>query len=250
MLVVLLGGLALAFVAAYAYHLLLSCRRKGEAPVHWSWLPILGSSIQFGTQPQRLLEQCRDKYGDTFVLIVAGKRMTFVLNPHDASLVTARSKDLDFGQFRIGVSWTAFMLPLTTTEDEKFTAVTREHLYSPTEFVYLSKTFASLMPKMMTGLVSKEPCTMPLFDFVSKSVFFAASTAIFGPRDWAAVENAFHRFDAWFHYLAMGLPLKYCAPAKAAYKEFAKACLPGKGTATPMLQLQCLLPDIHCSFFL
>ena len=106
-------GNATAAVAASAsaltagvvlYHAHLSRRRKGEPPVRWSWLPVLGYALEMGNRPLELLSECADKFGEIFGMVVAGNRMFIISDPHSYHLVFTKNKDLSWEEFHRSVS--------------------------------------------------------------------------------------------------------------------------------------------------
>lgn len=64
-------------------------------PVVFHWLPLVGSTIQYGMDPYKFFRDCRAKYGDCFTFILLGKPTTvflgskgndFILNGRHADL--------------------------------------------------------------------------------------------------------------------------------------------------------------------
>ena len=90
-------------VSLFAYHLHLSRRKKGEPPVRWSWLPVLGYALEMGNRPLELLSECAAKYGEIFGLVVAGNRMFIIADPHSYQLIFTKNKDLSSAEFHESV---------------------------------------------------------------------------------------------------------------------------------------------------
>lgn len=86
------------------YHAHLSRRRKGEPPVRWSWLPVLGYALEMGNRPLELLSECAEKFGEIFGMVVAGNRMFIICDPHSYSLVFTKNKDFSWEEFHKSVS--------------------------------------------------------------------------------------------------------------------------------------------------
>lgn len=57
-------------------------RRPGEPPLVRTWLPWLGAAWSFGLGAPDFLARCQRRYGDVFTVLIAGRRMTFVLDAH------------------------------------------------------------------------------------------------------------------------------------------------------------------------
>lgn len=85
--------------AVYSYHWYLSYQRSGEAPVNWSWIPILGSAIELGTMPLDFLSESADKNKDIFGMVVAGNRMFIISDPHSQHVILRPPKTLSFVEF-------------------------------------------------------------------------------------------------------------------------------------------------------
>ncbi len=81
------------------YHVSLSIQRKGEAPVRWSWLPLLGFAIEMGSRPIELLQESGDMLGEIFGLVVAGNRMIFINDCHSNNVILKPSKDFSWEEF-------------------------------------------------------------------------------------------------------------------------------------------------------
>ena len=89
--------------AIWAYHLNLSLKRKGEVPIVWSWIPILGSAIEFGSRPSEFQEECAQKNEDIFGIVIAGQRMFIITDPHSGNVVLKPTKDLTWEVFQNAV---------------------------------------------------------------------------------------------------------------------------------------------------
>ena len=95
-------------VSLFAYHLHLSRRKKGEPPVRWSWLPVLGYALEMGNRPLELLSECAAKYGEIFGLVVAGNRLFIIADPHSYQLIFTKNKDLSSSEFHTSVTTNMF----------------------------------------------------------------------------------------------------------------------------------------------
>ena len=85
--------------AIYSYHLHLSTKRSGEAPINWSWLPILGDAIELGTRPLEFLAESSAKNEDIFGIVVAGQRMFIISDPHSSHLILKPTKSFSWEEF-------------------------------------------------------------------------------------------------------------------------------------------------------
>jgi hypothetical protein len=102
-------GLVAASVAAasisaiYVYHLHLSIQRKGEAPIIWSWLPVLGNAIDLGSRPLEFLSECSEEHPEVFGMVVAGNRMFVVADVFSCNLILKPPKCLTWEEFHHAV---------------------------------------------------------------------------------------------------------------------------------------------------
>ncbi|KIW69243.1 hypothetical protein PV04_05130 [Phialophora macrospora] len=54
-------------------------RDPQRPPVVWHWLPLVGSTVQYGQDPYRFFFSCREKYGDVFTFGLLGMKVTVYL---------------------------------------------------------------------------------------------------------------------------------------------------------------------------
>ena len=95
----LVALVAITGTAIMYWHTQMSIRRKGEAPVRWSWIPFLGWAIEMGMRPIELLQESADKFGEIFGLVVAGSRMFIINDCHSATILFRATKDLSWEEF-------------------------------------------------------------------------------------------------------------------------------------------------------
>ncbi|EEH10950.1 cytochrome P450 sterol 14 alpha-demethylase [Histoplasma capsulatum G186AR] len=73
----------LAFVAAVTlnlvYQLLFRFLNKTRPPLVFHWIPFLGSTIRYGTDPYKFFFSCRQKHGDIFTFVLLGRPTTVYL---------------------------------------------------------------------------------------------------------------------------------------------------------------------------
>lgn len=79
-------------------------RRKGEPPLITGWLPFIGVTLDYASNPLGFLRETQKKYGNVFTCKIAGKYFTFVTDPFSFSIVMRQSKNLDFQKFAVGFS--------------------------------------------------------------------------------------------------------------------------------------------------
>ncbi|KAG9278243.1 25-hydroxycholesterol 7-alpha-hydroxylase-like [Astyanax mexicanus] len=111
----MLGSLLTAFLGfaslAFLHLLLRRRRREGEPPLIKGWIPFLGKALEFRKDSYQFLQRLQEKHGDVFTVLIAGKYMTFVMNPLLYPAVIKQGKQLDFHEFSDAAASTTFGYP-------------------------------------------------------------------------------------------------------------------------------------------
>ncbi|KAF4087918.1 hypothetical protein AMELA_G00077140 [Ameiurus melas] len=90
-------------------------RREGEPPLIKGWIPFLGKALEFRNDSYKFLQQLQKCHGDVFTVLIAGKYMTFVMNPLLYPAVIKQGKQLDFHKFSDAAASTTFGFPAVNT---------------------------------------------------------------------------------------------------------------------------------------
>ncbi|XP_071368214.1 cytochrome P450 7B1 [Centroberyx affinis] len=107
LLLVLLG-----FLSCYLLYLHYGRKRRdGEPPLIKGWIPFLGKALEFGKDAHKFLEKHRKQYGDIFTVQIAGKYMTFIMNPLLYPYIIKHGRQLDFHEFSNQVAPKTFGYP-------------------------------------------------------------------------------------------------------------------------------------------
>lgn len=186
-------------------------QRPGEPPLLPGSLPFLGAAREFGTDLPALLTAARRQHGDVFTLVVAGKRLTFVLDPLDFPEVLRRVDDLGFDEIGGDISRQAFG-NTRASETPEVRLATHENYAAHLKTAHLaplSTGFGARIDPLITALATPDFTPRSLFDMVESAVFHAGTDALFGAgvADPAALAT-FRRFDAVFQLLAAGVPAR------------------------------------------
>lgn len=192
--------------------------RSGEPPLIPGPLPWLGSALEFGRDLGALLERTRREHGDVFTLVVAGKRMTFVLDPLDFPEVLRRAEDLSFSEIAGDISVQAFGHSRAVEAPallEEIHGLYSGHL-KRARLGPLSDGFAARMDAVLAAATPAQAMTRSLFDLVGECVFTAGTDALFGTGTADATARAlFDRFDAAFPLLVAGVPARLLGVLRA-----------------------------------
>uniref|UniRef100_A0A8C0PNK5 Prostacyclin synthase n=1 Tax=Canis lupus familiaris TaxID=9615 RepID=A0A8C0PNK5_CANLF len=119
-------ALLLGLLAALLLLLLLLSRRRtrrpGEPPLDLGSIPWLGHALEFGKDAASFLTRMKKKHGDIFTVLVGGRYVTVLLDPHsyDAVVWEPHSK-LDFHAYAVFLMERIFdvQLPHYSPSDEK-----------------------------------------------------------------------------------------------------------------------------------
>lgn len=86
-------------------------RRNGEPPLIKGWIPFIGKALEFGKDAHKFLEEHKKKFGDVFTVQIAGKYMTFIMDPLLYPSIIKQGKQLDFHEFSNKVAPYTFGYP-------------------------------------------------------------------------------------------------------------------------------------------
>ncbi|XP_062843928.1 cytochrome P450 7B1 [Trichomycterus rosablanca] len=91
-------------------------RRDGEPPLIQGWIPFLGKALDFRKDSFKFLQELQKRHGDVFTVLIAGKYMTFVMDPLLYPAVIKHGKQLDFHEFSDAAASRTFGYPLVRAE--------------------------------------------------------------------------------------------------------------------------------------
>ncbi|XP_016831098.1 prostacyclin synthase [Cricetulus griseus] len=101
------AGLSLTF------RLSRSSRRPGEPPLDLGSIPWLGHALEFGRDAASFLTRMKEKHGDIFTVLVGGRYVTVLLDPHSYDTVVWEPRTrLDFHPYAIFLMERIFDLQL------------------------------------------------------------------------------------------------------------------------------------------
>ncbi|XP_032078331.1 cytochrome P450 7B1 [Thamnophis elegans] len=226
-------GLALATALAFGAFCAFGRRKRhpGEPPLINGWIPFLGEALNYRKNATDFLLTLSKKHGDIFTVHMAGKYITFIINPLQYPIVTKSSKYLEFSELADQISSQAFDHPPTI--NEKYPDL-NEHIHRNYQHL-VGKSLDTLSDNMMRNLqivfktkfsqlVDWEMVKMHKFCF---SIIFEASFKTFFGRDpynddynvTDEIGEKFLKFDANFSYLALNIPITLLGPTKKIRKE-------------------------------
>ncbi|XP_063155409.1 cytochrome P450 7B1 [Candoia aspera] len=239
-----LGAFGLALATALVLGALCTFGRRkrqaGEPPLINGWIPFLGKALNFRTNTTDFLLSLNKKYGDIFTIHMAGKYITFIMNPLQYHVMSKNSKYLEFRELADRISSQAFDHPRIRNED---CPDLNEHLHRNYQYL-LGKSLDTLSNNMMNNLrnifeskfsqmVDWE--TGKMYKFCFSIIFEASFKTLYGREphnDGYSVTDAigekFLKFDANFSYLALNTPIQLLGATKRIRREIIHFLSPKK----------------------
>jgi cytochrome P450 len=220
-------------------------RRPGEPPLVRSRLPFLGHALDMGRDLTALLRACQREHGDVFTLLVAGRRMHFVVDPFSFPLVLKAQDNLSFHEIGDEIGTRAFgytSLPPGADADALQGAYA-EHLKNAALGPLTARMEERLRVAFdrFTGDGWRDE---GLFDFCSRVIFAAGMETLFG--EGVADDDAladFQRLDKWFPLLVAGVPVAALPGVVRARDRLMQRVDPMRGDASAFIRARDLLLD-------
>ncbi|KAM3866259.1 cytochrome P450 7B1 [Diretmus argenteus] len=220
--------------------------RDGEPPLVTGWVPFLGKALEFGKDTFTFLEEHKKKYGDIFTVQIAGKYMTFIMNPVLYPHIIRHGRQLDFHEFSYKVAPLAFGYePLLCGKFPGMAAQIRRSYQ-----LLQGDELTSLMHSMMGNLTrvfqqdylgegrgkdTEEGCWKMggMYEFCNSVMFEATFLTMYGRpadasrhREMSALREHFVKFDAVFPLLIAQIPIWLLGRTKEIREKLVKNFLP------------------------
>lgn len=223
-------------------------RRDHEPPLITGWVPFLGKALEFGKDAHTFLAAHKEKYGEIFTVLIAGKYMTFIMNPLLYPYVIKHGKQLDFHEFSDQVAPVTFGYPPVRSGkfpgmDEQiqrsFRLLQGENLTSLTESMMgnLMLVFRQdhLKETEVRGNEHGSWRTESMYQFCSSVMFEATFLTIYGQPKYASrhsgmstLREQFVKFDNMFPLLIAQIPISLLGWTKSIREELINYFLPQK----------------------
>lgn len=206
-------------------------RRTGEPPLVRGDLPFFGHARAFGVDLGAHLKALQREHGDVFTLLVAGRRMTFILDPHSYPHLLRAQQDLSFTEISDDILPRAFGISIEAAN--RVTHAEVDAFYDHLKGGELDVLRARTKERLAVALTRESTAQWrdrSLYEFVARVVFTAGMEALFG--DGAADDDmfaAFERYDRWFPLIIAGVPIALLPGARAGRERIA-ALLDGLGS--------------------
>ncbi|TMS09462.1 25-hydroxycholesterol 7-alpha-hydroxylase [Larimichthys crocea] len=238
LLLLLLGLLSLIVCVLRGRH-----RREDEPPLIKGWIPFIGKALEFGRDAHTFLKEHRNKFGDIFTVHIAGKYMTFIMDPFMYPNIIKHGRQLDFHQFSDKVAPSTFGYPplvnrklpgLHTEMFRTFQLLQGDNLGPLTE-----STMGNLMLVFRqdhigeTQSAEKGWLSGSMYEFCNSVMFEATFLTIYGKpasasrhSEMGGLRADFLRFDNMFPLLIAQVPIRLLRQTKASRDKMINYFLP------------------------
>ncbi|XP_066537209.1 cytochrome P450 7A1 [Hoplias malabaricus] len=240
-------------VAGFFLLLLKKCgaprrRQQGEPYLVKGWLPFFGVMLDYAKNPLSFLRATQQKYGDIFTCQIAGKYITFVMDPFSFSSVMRQGRNLDFHEFAMGFSHRVF-------GHADFTSPLYRECYWEVHSIFtqtlqgqplqhITETMLDNMQTVVRQCLPSENSWKEegLQCFTNRIMFEAGYLTLFGKKNgfvqvdskgavgicMQKAKQDFLKFDQAFPLLAAGVPISLCLHALWAREALAEKLLHGE----------------------
>jgi cytochrome P450 len=194
--------------------------RAGEPPLVRGRVPFVGCAVAFGRDAPAFLSACRARHGDVFTLLVAGRRMTFVLDPHAVPAVL-QQEGLAFTELAFELSARIFGHPPVWADAvPEILRITKDHLKGEALAELSARTRERI--DAMLSAPRAGGTVHGLRDFVDQVLFVAGADTLYGEGfSTPEVVADFARFDRAFPLLAAGVPAALLPGVRSARERLA-----------------------------
>ncbi|KAK1213945.1 CP7B1 protein, partial [Pygoscelis papua] len=206
-------------------------RKTGEPPLINGWIPYLGKALIFRKDAFKFLLDQQKKLGDIFTVHIAGRYITFIMDPFQYVYVIRNSKQLEFHEFADKMASKTFDYPALSKG--KFPDL-KENLHRIYQYLQ-GKPLDIISDHMMKNLqdVFEWKCsqatdweTEKMYKFCCSVMFEASFVTLYGRVPAAdghkvisEIRDKFIKFDASFPYLAANIPIELLGATKKVRKE-------------------------------
>ncbi|XP_028329396.1 25-hydroxycholesterol 7-alpha-hydroxylase [Gouania willdenowi] len=206
-------------------------RREDEPPLIKGWIPFIGKALEFGKNANTFLEEHKKKFGDVFTVLIAGKYMTFIMNPLLYPNVIKQGRQLDFHEFSEKVAPVTFGYPPVI--NQRFPGLKEQ----------ISRSFQLLQGDNLTLLTESMMSNLMLlfrqdhmgqegwrsgsmYEFCYSVMFEATFLTMYGRppsasrhRGMSTLKEDFLKFDNMFPLLIAQIPIWLLGQTKAIRKK-------------------------------
>uniref|UniRef100_A0A8D0HRT6 Cytochrome P450 family 7 subfamily B member 1 n=1 Tax=Sphenodon punctatus TaxID=8508 RepID=A0A8D0HRT6_SPHPU len=202
-----------------------------QPPLVNGWIPFLGEALSFKKDASKFLLSQQRKHGDVFTVHVAGRYVTFIMDPFQYTYVIRNSRQLEFHEFADAMASRTFDYPRVSNGNFPNLKEDLHKIYQ----LLQGKPLDILSDHMMENLQgifewkfsqATDWETEKMYKFCCSVIFEASFITLYG-RDPDAdghkviseIRDKFTKFDASFPYLAANIPIELLGATKEIRKE-------------------------------
>ncbi|CAK4577516.1 unnamed protein product [Aphanomyces euteiches] len=223
----------LTAILALVIQYILRRKTSGAIPTVPSWIPFLGSSLDFSSDPVGFIRSCSARYGSIFNVYLGGKTMTFFISPkHYATLLKHRSLSHKPAFFNVATkalgestSFNNDVMSLHPSEAaEEYHKLVVTHLLGTSAVKTLVENTFHQQRRILATFdrVGRQS----LLDFVQRGIFNSGSRVLLGDSLVDKSPNLLADFDAFdksFPLLVAGVPQVFLRSAVQAREGVVQA---------------------------
>lgn len=213
-------------------------RKEGEPPLIKGWIPFLGKALEYRKNSHQFLTKLQQEHGDVFTVLIAGRYMTFVMNPLLYPSVIKHGKQLDFHKFSDSAASKAFDYP--SLRNSRFPGLKDEiqRMYTLLQGPALDPLTLSMMGNLQRILRRLLYCNegpngewqeAELYEFCKRVMFEATFNTLYGQSKHLQLDQLredFDKFDAFFPLLLARVPIGLLGKTKEIRKKLKNFFLP------------------------
>jgi len=169
-----------------------------------AWLPHYGHALAFGRNADKLLNDCRNRYGDVFEIKLVDKHVTFFMNPRDYPAFIRHSKNLSSEELSIDIAASVFGFDkqhLNQNIDIDHVVHMNQRFMQGDELVPLTERMQDKVEEILMSDPHRHIHQGKLFDYALELIFMAGSDALYG--DGLASRQLMEDFKVVDHYFPM-----------------------------------------------
>lgn len=214
--------------------------RPGEPPLVRPLLPFLGHALAMGRDLTTMLREIQRIHGDVFTLLIAGKRMHFILDPFSFPHVLKAQDNLTFEEVGNEIGERAFGFKSLTAQPEVDAVQNfyRDHLKGA-GLGPLGERMDERLRVAVRRYTSDEWREEGLYAFSVRCMFTASMEALFGEgaAEGGALDD-FQRHDRWFALLAAGVPARALPGVIRARERMRRRMHPLRADASEFIRVR------------
>ncbi|TRY66309.1 hypothetical protein DNTS_024308 [Danionella cerebrum] len=212
-------------------------RRNGEPPLIKGWIPFLGKALEFRENSQQFLTQLQKEHGDFFTVLIAGRYITFIMNPLLYPSVIKHGKQLDFHKFSDSAASRTF--GYTPMSSGHFPGMSDriQRTYTLLQGPALDSLTHSMMANLQhvlrhhflftenSGLWEKAE----LYEFCKSVMFQSTFNTLYGHLSYLHLDELredFEKFDNFFPLLMARVPICFLGNTKAIREKLQRFFYP------------------------